>query len=33
MVKIPYDLREKFKVLEIEIKWKNEELLKKFLLD
>lgn len=32
MVKIPYDLREKFKVLEIEVKWKNEELLKDFLL-
>ncbi len=32
MVKIPHDLRDKFRVLEIEIKWKNEAELKEFLL-
>lgn len=33
MVKIPHNLRDKFRVLEIEIKWKNEAELKEFLLN
>ncbi len=32
MVKIPADLKSKFKVLNIEVKWQDEEALKQFLL-